>query len=339
MDVPNLPSGGPSLDGDCPDNAPPRSSLLHADPMILQGDALHLPLGDETIHCVVTSPPYWGLRDYGLGPEAIGLEPTPDLYVQHLIDIFREVRRVLRNDGTVWLNLGDCYGAGGGAQVVQTKNASHGLEGMRGAKTVAAKQLVGIPWRVTFALQMDGWRLRSDIIWAKRNPMPESVRDRPTRSHEYIFLLTKSERYYYDAPAISEPRAGQGGAAANFARSTKECPIPNQTVVQHRVNRPPTKDTGLRNKRSVWRYEGDLWTGGTQPYKLAHFATFPEKLVEPCILAGCPLGGIVLDPFVGSGTVVVVAQRLGRIGIGVDLKLAYCTLARERAYGTASDSS
>jgi DNA modification methylase len=185
------------------------------------------------------------------------------------------------------------------------------------------KDLVGIPWRVAFALQADGWWLRSDIIWAKPNPMPESVTDRPTKSHEYIFLLAKSARYYYDSEAIKEPSTGQTGLAADFKRTSKDHVIPNQSVAQHRDERESRLDNGSRNRRSVW-------TIATQPYPDAHFATFPEDLIKPCILAGCPVGGIVLDPFSGSGTTIKVAQDLGRRGVGMEINEDYLAMARRR---------
>ena len=185
------------------------------------------------------------------------------------------------------------------------------------------KDLMGIPWRVAFALQQDGWYLRQDIIWHKPNPMPESVRDRCTKAHEYLFLLSKSEKYYFDSDAIAEQSTGQGGAAANFKRTTKDHVIPNQAVAQHRSERADTFDKGTRNRRSVW-------TIATRPYKEAHFATFPPALVEPCIKAGCPEGGIVLDPFAGSGTTGVVARDLGRRAVLIELNPAYVQLIEKR---------
>lgn len=358
---------------------------------LILGDCMDILPTLEPVHCVVTSPPYWGLRDYGLPPLAwggdkdcwhewgewsekhdrreetkhgktrttdrhygeksrrfngnhqkhtagqfcqlcgawrgcLGLEPTPELYVEHLVMVFREVRNILRDDGTLWLNLGDSYaGAGdrpagkGNERGQQKKHKTPDVEiGLK------PKDLVGIPWRVAFALQADGWWLRSDIIWHKPNCMPESVRDRPTKAHEYIFLLSKSARYYYDHEAIREGNkvyhrpaggynndrgigGGAGGQAARLALGFK--------------NRDVT--TVGRNKRTVW-------TIPTRPFKGAHFAVFPPALIEPCILAGCPLGGTVLDPFGGSGTVGAVATGNNRNAILIDLKDDYLKLAKER---------
>jgi len=313
-------------------------------------------MGPESVHCVVTSPPYWGLRDYGteptvtggdpthahewmdvkhysgggqpdekvrwqhtgVGPSGhpkvttgrcscgaslgnLGLEPTPEEYVANMVNVFREVWRVLRDDGTVWLNLGDSY---------------------------AAKQAVGIPWRVAFALQADGWYLRSDIIWAKPNPMPESVTDRPTKSHEYLFLLSKSPRYYYDADAVSEPITAESaeryaGGPLSIAGQFLGSPVDKR---YHDTGGKKIDGADLpmrRNLRSVW-------TIATQPYPGAHFATFPRKLVEPCVKAGCPADGVVLDPFAGSGTTGVVAQHLGRRAVLIDLNPDYLTQAMRR---------
>ncbi len=374
-----------------------------------QGDVREVlrELPPESVQTCVTSPPYWGLRDYGLPPlvwggdedcehewgeEAkvqmsgggsfthstlgfpanggtrrrsedgyerdtkartfeiasafcacgawrgcLGLEPTIDLYVEHMVEVFREVRRVLRDDGTVWLNLGDSYAqsttrhrgetieryTSGGAW-----KQSKGGEWIDNNRSTAVgglkpKDLCGIPWRVAFALQADGWWLRSDIVWSKPNPMPESVTDRPTRAHEYVFLLSKSARYYYDADAIRE----------SLAPGTLE--RPSRLNGQRRPPKPrygsPTGlerplDASGRNKRTVWEI-------ATEPYPDAHFATFPQKLVEPCILAGCPTDALVLDPFVGSGTTAFVAQRLGRRAIGIDLSEDYLVLAEKRLRG------
>jgi DNA modification methylase len=255
----------------------------------------------------VTSPPYWGLRDYGEDGQ-IGLEHTPDEYVTRLVEVFREVRRVLRDDGTLWLNLGDSYagsGAGGGTSgdlahhmtniAMSNRPTTNKLHGIK------SKDLVGIPWRVAFALQADGWYLRSDIIWAKPNPMPESVTDRPTKSHEYVFLLSKSARYYYDADAIRE---------GDTARASG-----NKTRV--------IADGSGRNARSVW-------TITTKPYAEAHFATFPPELPERCIKAGSQEGDTVLDPFMGSGTTAWVARHLGRHTVGTELNPDYISIAANR---------
>ena len=313
-------------------------------------------LPDASVHCCVTSPPYWGLRDYGHDGQ-IGLESTPEAYVARMVEVFREVRRVLRDDGTLWLNLGDSYAAqrsgtampaetlagGCGGQVVDGRGSrgrgdvepdavAGGARRATGSgpkhRDAAAiglkhKDLVGIPWRVAFALQADGWWLRQDIIWHKPNPMPESVRDRCTKAHEYVFLLTKSERYFYDAEAVSEASTGQCGAAASFRRTTKDHLIPGQSAVQHRMNRKDREDSGRRNRRSVW-------TISTKPYSGAHFAVMPADLVEPCIKAGCPEGGTVLDPFAGSGTTLAVAAEQGRSGIGCELNPDYIELAERR---------
>ena len=283
----------------------------------------------ETVQTVVTSPPYYGLRDYGNDGQ-IGLEESPEKYVTALVEVFREVRRVLRDDGTLWLNLGDSYVAnatgglstksskmtgGRSTQKEATKRPDKKVEGLK------QKDLIGIPWRVAFALQADGWYLRQDIIWHKPNPMPESVTDRCTKAHEYLFLLTKSARYYYDAEAVREMvsektvwtyphtngKANQGYAGVN---------TPSSTI---RVE----PEDGKRNRRSVW-------TIATQPYSGAHFATFPPKLIEPCILAGSRPGDTVLDPFGGSGTTAGVALEHGRKAILCELNPEYGGLVFER---------
>ncbi len=296
---------------------------------IYQGDCLDVmaKLPSRSIHCAVTSPPYWGLRDYGIGDDALGLEPTPELYAQHLVEIFREVRRVLRDDGTLWLNLGDSYCAQG------DRTGNNGFNDGRtnrqkrfNAPTpdgLKPKDLVGIPWRIAFALQADGWYLRSDIIWHKPNPMPESVTDRPTKAHEYLFLLTKNQRYYYDADAIREPHvrlwdSNNGGSMSTTRHHDAHIGGSNR----HERKYPVPNSIG-HNKRTVW-------TVATQPYQGAHFATFPTKLIEPCILAGCPEDGAVLDPFAGSGTVGEVAQTFGRKAILIELNLEYVKLAMKR---------
>jgi DNA modification methylase len=291
-------------------------------------------LEDESVQTCITSPPYWGLRDYG-SEDQLGLEPSPERYVKNMVKVFQGVKRVLREDGTVWLNLGDCYAgprsAGGGtmagfndryfgtdngggkqADVDTSKPPRPQVQGLK------PKDLVGIPWRVAFALQEDGWYLRSDIIWHKPNPMPESVTDRPTRSHEYLFLLTKSPRYYYDADAIRE--VGTVPAGTRAAKGSEE--RHGQPGVS---SRPPEYKVydGLRNKRSVW-------TVTTKPFKGAHFAVFPPDLIEPCVLAGSGQGDLVLDPFTGSGTTGLVSLRHGRDFVGVELNPDYAQMARDR---------
>lgn len=299
--------------------------------MILCGDVREMlaTLPDESVNCVVTSPPYWGLRDYGT-PGQLGLEPTPEEYVASMVAVFREVRRVLRADGTLWLNLGDSYaGSRTGEQGVNGQMADREVSKHRGriadtkiAPDLKPKDLVGIPWRVAFALQADGWWLRSDVIWSKPNPMPESVTDRPTKAHEYVFLLSKSARYWYDAEAIKEPAIHEG----RIVKATGEDAQNNQKGEHGRTASGFTNHDTLvtnRNKRTVW-------TVATQPYSEAHFATFPEELIKPCVLAGCPEGGTVLDPFFGSGTTGVVAYKNRRKYIGVELNPEYVKLAEKR---------
>ena len=267
-----------------------------------------------SVQCVVTSPPYWGLRDYGVEGQ-IGLEPTPDEYVQTMVRVFREVKRVLRDDGTLWLNLGDSF---------------------------ADKNLVGIPWRVAFALQSDGWYLRTDIVWAKGvsfcpdyagSVMPESVTDRPTKSHEYLFLLTKSARYYYDADAVRE-RAIYGEQHANKTTSWgTDRKHPNKENVKKYQFTGDNKTTSKMPDGSYGRNIRSVWTINPQPYREAHFATFPTTLVEPCVKAGSKKGDTVLDPFAGSGTTGLVAGRLGREFVGIELNPDYIRLANERIEG------
>ena len=284
--------------------------------MLIQADARAIPLADGCVQCVVTSPPYFGLRDYGTAAQ-IGLEPTPDAYVQQIVAVFREVRRVLKNDGVLWLNLGDSYAGAANSGGINKNDGGPAVRVVGlSAKPGKPKDLLGIPWRVAFALQSDGWYLRSDVIWHKPNPMPESVTDRPTKAHEYLFLLTKSERYYYDANAVKEPVL-----APDHLTRTAMNGLGNGEL--GKGARFGTPDPLGRNRRSVW-------TVPTMPYSGAHFATMPEKLVEPCILAGSRLGDRVLDPFMGSGTVGAVAERLGRRWVGLDLNPAYHRLAKQR---------
>ena len=297
------------------------------------GDARRLSMiHGESVQCIVTSPPYWGLRNYGLD-DGIGLEPTLDEHVQNLVAVGRELRRVLRDDGTLWLNLGDAYaGSGKGrnadgsaAADPNSKQATHAgyMNGILRPSDhdLPAKNLLGIPWRVAFALQDDGWILRSAIVWHKPNPMPESVRDRPTGSYEMVFLLTKQKKYFYDSDAI---------------RTTAMHPTNAASPSPDRNDHGPAKPSSERefanplgaNARNVWKI-------ATQPRKDAHFATFPDELARRCILAGSATGDTVLDPFVGSGTTAVIAQELGRHAIGVDLNGDYLDIAQRRVESSA----
>jgi DNA modification methylase len=283
-------------------------------------------LPDQSVQTCVTSPPYFGLRDYG-NPEQIGLEPTPDLFVAKMVEVFREVKRVLRNDGTLWLNLGDSYASSSSAgdKVFGNPEFNANRPSRAATKTAAKtvppglkpKDLIGIPWRVAFALQADGWYLRQDIIWAKLNPMPESVTDRCTKAHEYIFLLSKSARYFYDAEAVKEDVLTRERSREKFNGESAV-----DTKKRGWGSHCGTSSLG-RNRRSVWNV-------ATQPYAEAHFATFPPDLITPCILAGSPVDGVVLDPFSGSGTTLQVAKDLGRKAIGFELNPDYCQLIAKR---------
>lgn len=310
------------------------------------GDAYKLirKIPDNKIHCVVTSPPYWGLRNYG-NEAQIGLEPSPELFVRKFVLLFREIKRTLRNDGTIWLNMGDSYYGSG-------KGYGHNWENSPKQKTnegslfsqdlkppslnkhpyLKSKDLIGIPWRIAFALQEDGWYLRSDIIWAKTNSMPESVLDRPTRSHEYVFLLSKTPDYYFNHKAIQEDCVSNERDKARM-KSPEERPKDKkyQSIVDPKLAGTGSKigkfnSVGNGEKRN----KRDVWSLATSQFKGAHFATMPEKLVEPCIQAGCPRGGIVLDPFAGAATVGVVAERLGRKFIGFELNPEYAKIAEKR---------
>jgi DNA modification methylase len=288
---------------------------------ILTGDALAVlrTLPDASVQCCVTSPPYWGLRDYGI-PGQIGAEKTPAEYIAKLVAIFGEVRRVLRADGTCWLNLGDT--------LINAKGRAHGVDPKQRARrfglrpndvSVAGykrKDIAGIPWRTAFAMQDDGWYLRADIVWSKPNTMPESVKDRPTRAHEYVFLLAKSLRYFYDEKAIEEP-VTRGYAGSTFTKGK------TAAAGLGRVSQLPRIEKATRHARSVW-------TIATQPYKGAHFAVFPPELPRRCILAGSRPGDVVLDPFAGSGTTCAVARSLGRVFVGVELNAKYATLSDRR---------
>lgn len=399
---------------------------------------------DESVHCVVTSPPYWALRDYGTAPLewpavtysplagldaqvhvpamrcCLGLEPTLDAFVGHLVLIFREVRRVLRADGTLWVNMGDSYAGerdpkakhsttitgkkvGNSAQAAQTMTTARRRDRIavpRGDRRVAGlknKDLVGQPWRLAMALQADGWWLRRDVIWNKRNPMPESVKDRPTTAHEYLFLLSRSERYHYDADAVREPAsenthprrrhpagwahgtgrrhdelegryppkadlfsvdAGNARADGAYAdgksarmgrgkgwRQNNGVGWGHGTDAEQRQRgrvKVADRDSGIKANASfdeamadmpATRHKRSVWTLTSEPFKGAHFATFPTALVEPCILAGCPAGGVVLDPFGGSGRVALVADRLGRHAVSMELKAAYVELQHQQLAG------
>ena len=313
---------------------------------IINGDCLEVMRGmeEESVHCCITSPPYWGLRDYGVAGQ-LGLEKSPEEYVARMVEVFREVRRVLRDDGTLWLNLGDSYVANGSGQVPQTKDhkgsgfAGPNRDGQTGLKP---KDLCMIPARCALALQADGWYLRQDIIWSKPNPMPESVTDRCTKAHEYIFLLSKSPRYYYDAEAVKEQASETSLARWNqdIDSQNGSSRVPGKTNGPMRAVGGPRihgniagRDDGgaacnkpgqfTRNRRSVW-------TVTTKPFRGAHFATFPPDLIRPMVLAGCPVGGTVLDPFGGAGTTGLVAKQEGRNAILIELNPAYCGMGENR---------
>ena len=308
---------------------------------IINRDALYAlrELPEESVHCCVTSPPYYALRDYGLDMQ-IGREDTPEQYIDRLTEVFRELRRVLRSDGTLWLNIADTYcGTGNKGYHADPKNPK-GRNGQQIAKNnrvsgCKQKDLIGIPWLLAFALRADGWYLRSDIIWQKENPMPESVKDRCARCYEHIFLFSKSKKYFFDYKAISEPIAP--ATAERLKRGMKGGnkygkPVPGQPQPQS-INRPrehgEIKDgdiNPLRNKRDVWKIN-------TVPFKGGHYAAYPPKLVETCLLAGCPEGGIVLDPFMGSGTTGMVAAQMGRHFVGIELNPEYTELAYKRIGG------
>jgi DNA modification methylase len=281
-------------------------------------------LKDNSIQTVITSPPYWGLRDYG-NENQLGLEETVEEYVANLVELFELIKVKLKDDGTVWLNLGDSY-AGNVSRASNNGRAGFGNKREKIVSRVGvglkAKDLIGVPWRVAFALQSAGWYLRQDIIWAKPNPMPESVTDRCTKSHEYLFLLTKNAKYYFDNKAIKEPVSG--GTVKRLLQKTLATQEGSSRVpFKTNGNMKAVGDTDLRNKR-------DVWTITTKPFKGAHFAVMPEALVEPCILAGSKVGDLVLDPFAGSGTVGVVSKRYKRNFIGIELNPEYVKIAEER---------
>lgn len=335
-------------------------------------------LPDNFIDCCVTSPPYYGLRDYGVDGQ-IGLEETPELYVAKMVEIFREVRRVLKDDGTLWLNLGDSYWGGGWRGSELNENSGNIQKGHKGTHCGATmpnlkgnngiykpKDLIGIPWMVAFALRADGWYLRQDIIWHKPNPMPESVTDRCTKAHEYIFLLSKSAKYYYDQESIKQPVADQTvlRMAQQIENQKGSDRVPGKTNGNMKAvgpGRKPRPDdnrggnqgakrgipamaidgNGVNGHSGYFDPDGNIigggkankksvWTVTTKPFKEAHFATFPEDLIVDCIKAGCPENGIILDPFMGAGTTALVAHKLNRMYLGTELNPEYCRLAEKR---------
>ena len=313
---------------------------------IHQGDCLESMewMSDETVQCCVTSPPYFGLRDYGVEGQ-IGLEETPEQYVMKMVEVFREVRRILKPDGTLWLNLGDSYAGGGGGNYSKSeKQTPHGEHitnvrnkpGWLDAAGMKPKDLMGMPWRVAFALQADGWYLRQDIIWHKPNPMPESVTDRCTKAHEYIFLLSKGPRYFFNSDAMKEPATG--GAPGN-KKPIKGAGVGDPTFRTREGSHKYAEkaraalaagEEMVRNRRSVW-------TVATRPYKGAHFATYPPALIEPCILAGSRTGDIVFDPFGGSGTTAEVAIRNKRSAVLCELNPDYVPLIKQRTAAAILD--
>lgn len=315
---------------------------------ILLGDAITRlrEIPDESFNACITSPPYWGLRDYGVDGQ-LGLEKTPEEFIENMVSVFREVRRVLMREGTLWLNIGDSY----------SSNRASGFQGKNGARKdrsftastipktgvgLKNKDLVGIPWMLAFALRADGWYLRQDIIWSKPNPMPESVQDRCTKSHEYIFLLSRSPIYYYDIASIREP-ATWANMQQNSVGSWGKGDEPRKPVdfqkpeVRAKARRSQPKgsfngktgETAFR-KTGETRNKRSVWTIGSQAFSDAHFATFPEKLIEPMILASTPPGGVLLDPFMGAGTTALVAKKLGRRYTGIEINPEYIAMAEKR---------
>jgi len=277
---------------------------------------------DKSINTCVTSPPYWGLRDYGVEGQ-LGLEPTPEEYVERLVNIFAEVKRILKDDGTLWLNLGDSYAGSGKGPAGNINKDYHHLEDKIGGIVpdgLKQKDLVGIPWRVAFALQKDGWYLRNDIIWHKSSAMPESVKDRCTTSHEHIFLLAKSKQYYYDNEAIKEPAKSEPQPRER----------PNGVSVEEQGKREGegdiTANCGVDEKRN----KRDVWKVNTKSFPEAHFAVYPPELIRPCIKAGCPEDGVVLDPFIGAGTTALVALRENKNFVGIELNQEYIDIAYKR---------
>ena len=293
---------------------------------IYRGDCLDILeiLDDSSVNCCVTSPPYFGLRDYG-HPDQIGAEALLEEYVLKLVSVFKEVKRILRDDGTLWLNLGDRYSSGGRKTQCKPTTRKDDFVPTRAPNIdgIKPKDLIGIPWRVAFALQSDGWYLRSDIIWSKPNPMPESVTDRPTRAHEYIFLLSKSKKYYYDKDAIREQYSEN--SISRYSRK-----FTSNTASSMATQNPSVKIGGYISPNPMGKNKQTVWTVNTSCFNGAHFATFPEELIKPCILAGCPVGGTVLDPFFGAGTTGLVALKNDRKFIGIELNPEYIEIAKAR---------
>lgn len=305
---------------------------------IFYGDALET-LGlvkSKSVHTCITSPPYYNLRDYGT-PGQIGMEETPEKYIQNLVLVFREVWRVLRSDGTLWINIGDSYDTSSGPQPPTNTRNSQGHTEKKVPQGYKRKDLIGIPWLLAFALQKDGWYLRQDIIWHKTNTMPENVRDRCVKSHEYIFLLSKSARYYFDAAAIREPITGES-TRRYLERSGQGAPCFGGGKYGDNEREETRTKSGKAYRPKPYRNKRDVWSVATAGFKGAHFATFPEKLVEPCVLAGSPEGGTVLDPFAGSGTTGVVAKRLRRNFVGIEINPEYAKMAEERITATAAEA-
>lgn len=323
---------------------------------IITGDALESlrQIPDCCVSTCVTSPPYFGLRNYDVTGQ-IGLEPTPEEYVEKLVEVFREVRRVLKDDATLWINIGDSYATRSGNQAPTNTRNSCGHTAKKVPNGYKYKDLIGIPWLLAFALRSDGWYLRQDIIWQKTNCMPESVRDRCTKSHEYIFLLSKKPRYYFDAEAISEPIAGssskryiqnieaQKGSDRQLGKTngSMKAALPRFGGGKYGDNMREENRTksGREYVPTLRRNKRDVWAVSTSGFKGAHFATFPEKLVQPCVLAGSRPGDIVLDPFTGSGTTGVVAVRNGRDFIGIEINPSYSKMSEQRIKEAAREGA
>lgn len=312
------------------------------------GDCLDVlkTLPDNSIDCCVTSPPYYALRDYGIEGQ-LGLENTPEEYIAKMTEVFMEVYRVLKPEGTLWLNIGDSYWGGGWRNAQFNEHSGDLQKGSKGTycgKTMPAckgnqgvykpKDLIGIPWMLAFSLRSAGWYLRQDIIWAKNNPMPESVTDRCTKSHEYIFLLSKSQKYYFNHEAIQEPAVSSDDLKRRIKNGVEEWKTDKakDTYAVSGAGRSRTELYSTNEQGDYVRNKRDVWQVNVKPCKEAHFATYPPDLVRPCILAGCPEGGVVLDPFMGSGTTALVARGIGRDYIGIELNPEYKAIAERRLF-------